>query len=118
MALINCAECGKEVSDRAPICPHCGAPIAGKMKNETKQKSKVLSWTLGVPGAIFLPFFIYGIFASQTPEGKAKQAVRYGIERCWREQESKSLAPSEARFVAGACEILEKKFRDMYGLNP
>jgi RNA polymerase subunit RPABC4/transcription elongation factor Spt4 len=28
MALIKCAECGKEVSDKAPNCPNCGAPIA------------------------------------------------------------------------------------------
>jgi len=26
MALIKCFECGKEVSDRAASCPHCGAP--------------------------------------------------------------------------------------------
>lgn len=25
MALINCYECGKEISDRAFTCPHCGA---------------------------------------------------------------------------------------------
>lgn len=28
MALINCPECGREVSERAPSCPTCGAPIA------------------------------------------------------------------------------------------
>lgn len=27
MALINCPECGKQVSDRAPACPHCGMPL-------------------------------------------------------------------------------------------
>jgi hypothetical protein len=27
MALINCAECGREVSDKAESCPHCGAPV-------------------------------------------------------------------------------------------
>ncbi|SHF62061.1 zinc ribbon domain-containing protein [Lactonifactor longoviformis] len=27
MTLIRCPECGKEVSDRASICPHCGFPI-------------------------------------------------------------------------------------------
>ena len=26
MALIYCQECGKQVSDRAAACPHCGAP--------------------------------------------------------------------------------------------
>lgn len=27
MALINCPECGKEISDKAAACPHCGYPI-------------------------------------------------------------------------------------------
>ena len=27
MALINCSECGKEVSDKAATCPNCGNPI-------------------------------------------------------------------------------------------
>lgn len=26
MALVNCTECGKEVSDKAVSCPHCGCP--------------------------------------------------------------------------------------------
>lgn len=29
MALINCPECGKEISDKAPTCPNCGFPLAG-----------------------------------------------------------------------------------------
>ncbi|WP_462321298.1 zinc ribbon domain-containing protein [Halochromatium sp.] len=28
MALIDCPECGRQVSDRAPTCPQCGVPIA------------------------------------------------------------------------------------------
>ncbi|MCH7905614.1 MAG: zinc-ribbon domain-containing protein [Armatimonadetes bacterium] len=27
MALIKCKECGREVSDNAASCPHCGNPI-------------------------------------------------------------------------------------------
>lgn len=27
MALINCEECGKDISDKAITCPHCGAPL-------------------------------------------------------------------------------------------
>ena len=30
MALIKCYECEKEISDKAPACPHCGAPKGGK----------------------------------------------------------------------------------------
>lgn len=35
MALIKCPECGKEISDKAIACPHCGFPIE---KNSTEQK--------------------------------------------------------------------------------
>ncbi len=28
MALVKCAECEGQVSDKAKSCPHCGAPIA------------------------------------------------------------------------------------------
>lgn len=28
MALIDCPDCGRPVSPRAPSCPNCGAPIA------------------------------------------------------------------------------------------
>ena len=27
MALVNCLECQREVSDQARTCPHCGAPV-------------------------------------------------------------------------------------------
>ncbi len=33
MALINCPECGKEISDQAVACPNCGTPI-----NKTEKK--------------------------------------------------------------------------------
>lgn len=43
MALIKCSECGKEMSDKAKICPHCGfekkeCPECGK---EVKSKNNV-----------------------------------------------------------------------------
>lgn len=34
MALINCPECGKEISDKAVACPHCGCPINAQSKQE------------------------------------------------------------------------------------
>lgn len=35
MALINCPECGREISDKAVSCPHCGYPIE-KLLSENK----------------------------------------------------------------------------------
>lgn len=38
MALINCPECGKEISDRAGECPHCGYPLSeSDRSNESVQ---------------------------------------------------------------------------------
>lgn len=31
MAIIKCPECGRQISDKAPVCPNCGVPIAGKI---------------------------------------------------------------------------------------
>ena len=37
MALISCSECGKEISDRATACPHCGCPLT--TEKEIKKSS-------------------------------------------------------------------------------
>jgi len=41
MAIIKCPECGRDVSDMAPTCPHCGVEIAGKtVENPQPQQPK------------------------------------------------------------------------------
>ena len=39
MALINCPECGKEISDKSKVCIHCGYPISEEIV-EKKDKVK------------------------------------------------------------------------------
>ena len=34
MALIKCKECGKEISDAADSCPHCGFPLKQESNND------------------------------------------------------------------------------------
>lgn len=36
--LIKCSECGKEVSDKASTCPHCGAPVKKEKSTEEIEK--------------------------------------------------------------------------------
>jgi hypothetical protein len=36
MAIIKCPECGRQISDKAPICPNCGVEIAGKITKCTQ----------------------------------------------------------------------------------
>lgn len=38
MAIINCPECGKEISDRAETCIYCGYPLKEPMKEEALKK--------------------------------------------------------------------------------
>jgi uncharacterized membrane protein YvbJ len=37
MALINCPECGKEISDTAKHCPNCGFKIQPSLKESVKK---------------------------------------------------------------------------------
>lgn len=40
MALTICTECGKEISDKAKICPHCGCPVKKQVKIKINHKNK------------------------------------------------------------------------------
>lgn len=42
MALIKCFDCGKEISDRAGVCPFCGCPIDQLIKSGETVKIKLL----------------------------------------------------------------------------
>lgn len=37
MALINCPECGKEISDKADSCPNCGCPVKVNNTSENEE---------------------------------------------------------------------------------
>lgn len=77
MALIECEECCKEISDKATACPHCGAPITTKapawfksaepLAEQKKDSgvSKVLI-AAGIGFLILLPFVFYSPSQSST----------------------------------------------------
>ena len=41
MALINCPECGKDVSDTAKTCPNCGYSVQKWVKQQRKEATSV-----------------------------------------------------------------------------
>lgn len=51
-----------------------------------------------------------------TPSPKAQ--ARHAIDYCWEDQKRKSLTPAEQRFIAGACEKMERDFTQTYGHRP
>lgn len=63
MALIKCPECGKEISDKATVCPNCGYPITsepiidsntdGESEGKSDTMQGILSIVFGVLGIIF-----------------------------------------------------------------
>lgn len=57
MALVKCKECGKEVSESADICPHCGA------KNPGLTPAKVGKGCLGV--IVFAVIFATAMYLSE-----------------------------------------------------
>ena len=72
MALIECSECGKNISTKASICPHCGAPNEQGFARPTKPAGcflQVISGIFIIPGAGFAfggllykpQYFIVGI---------------------------------------------------------
>lgn len=69
MSLVNCNECGKQISDKAEMCPHCGNPIKiveRRPEKETvyiqsEKKSGCGIWAfVGVLIAIVLVIIILG----------------------------------------------------------
>ena len=65
MALINCPECGKEVSNKAKSCPNCGCPI--EVVNSTGEVKIKLS----------------PLISSTGFNGKQKASILKGSEVIW-----------------------------------
>jgi len=64
MALIDCPDCGRKVSDKAPNCPQCGKPmamLAGKAVQTTRKGGKYegIGFVL-IVGGIFTSFAYLG----------------------------------------------------------
>lgn len=74
MALINCPECNREISDLAKACPHCGyelvetkqAPQSTELEEVKTNKpvgiTLVLIGIVGIVLGIFTASMIFGIF--------------------------------------------------------
>jgi predicted RNA-binding Zn-ribbon protein involved in translation (DUF1610 family) len=56
MALIECPDCKREVSDAAKVCPHCGRPIADERRSyytSAPARSAQLKPTLATPAVSY-----------------------------------------------------------------
>ncbi|MFC3217278.1 zinc-ribbon domain-containing protein [Comamonas sp. JC664] len=65
LALINCNECGKQISDQASSCPHCGAPVAGNPAAPSVAAPSVAASSLAaetVKNPSTFKYILYGTF--------------------------------------------------------
>jgi len=63
MALVKCSECGKEVSDKAGACPHCGNPMGDvvKLRQEVAQTKTNNSILIAIVSIMIILAIIYGL---------------------------------------------------------
>lgn len=60
MALIQCKECDKEISDQAVSCPSCGVPVnaASAAKPEQITNGKAVGFLFGFIALVFIAFMV------------------------------------------------------------
>lgn len=74
MALFTCPECGKQVSDKAEMCPACGCPTEDAIaciKEEKRQKIRKRNQRLGIFGggiAVVIIIFIIIVYSVSKPD--------------------------------------------------
>ena len=128
MALFNCGECGKTLSDKAMLCPHCGAPAAVKSgptgtatasavaAPEENPGGTVPVWAL-VAGALVVGFILLGVLGGgdDSPRGLDRRVYK----QCLSELEAADRGrASSAGTIAGACEGMRQDFVRKHGVAP
>ncbi|MDA3779012.1 MAG: zinc ribbon domain-containing protein [Bacteroidales bacterium] len=106
MALINCPECKKEVSDSALSCPHCGFELSNKKEkteiNQVKKpKKKDLAWTtwLLIAAIMYVLFYIFGSGGDNNSSNKPSPSSKFSAYIYAEDFVSKKLkSPSTAEF--------------------
>ena len=100
MALAPCEECGKDRSDKAQVCPHCGHKRPGRWKKRVLYGLGAMFATIGVMA-----------WLGSSPEAQERSTQRQAIEMC---RESSITAPT----LRAACADMERKFRETWGRDP
>lgn len=106
MALIECKECGNEVSDKAESCPNCGAP--------NKKKPSGCCAGIGC-GPLVVAFLILGLFGSYNSAKKRRlnqgkvAAKKETVVKAKKQENGKAKASSKKAIVSQKAKPSAKK---------
>ena len=67
MTLIKCGECGKQVSNRAKSCPHCGNPIKEEIIKKVDVKTNsyaIAGFVLSIVAWLISPYGLMAIVST------------------------------------------------------
>jgi len=129
MALIECRECGRKISDMATACPGCGAPpratLSAPAPVSAQPRSKEVSIPMAVAilgGVCVVGFLAVGIVASNNPDIKArsqqKDAITYCDSEYKRLRSDQRMTYGALSIAAAACEKLRNDYRRDWGRDP
>lgn len=73
MALIQCPECGKEISDKTKKCPDCGYPIKKRVRKQVKEMS--FSKTILLVGVLLSIIIVMFLLLPQIENKKVEHMM-------------------------------------------
>lgn len=86
MALINCSECEKEVSNKAAACPGCGAPFESEAKGSGVKRlttTQRTSKSIKLQGALAGIMIIVGVYLMVAGPADDSAALILSIGVIW-----------------------------------
>lgn len=77
MALIKCPECGKEVSEKAELCIHCGYPIAQTKSFDSAKTIRISILIICIIVTVVLALCIIGVIHNGSNNDTAKEESQF-----------------------------------------
>ena len=108
--MIKCTECGKEYSDQAKACVHCGAP-------NTTISGGCLKAVIGL--VVMVVVFVIIVIALRAYTIDPQEVIdSEAIKECRKAENDELLDISARRLARDACDLMEKRYNENYGHAP
>jgi len=119
MALIECSECGHQVSDKANTCPQCGAPVGAEEGSEVQsEQAQGKNKVTGIIALLVLIGVVYVCSSSGDGGGaEAEHSELAAWVMCQQFVEDKLKSPKSADFPWGYSDYTTHLGNGKYRIN-